>query len=119
MSLRARRNARLPVVGLMGESVLGTLAGLQFAATLHSPLPAELTWYLAMTEQITTITPKIVDGAMDLPDGASLAALIDWSRRAAPGHVRSATTMKLGLYTFGELTPHWRDGKAISADQRL
>jgi probable LLM family oxidoreductase len=27
--------------------------------------------------------------------------------------------MKLGLYTFGELTPHWRDGKAISAHQRL
>jgi L-alanine-DL-glutamate epimerase-like enolase superfamily enzyme len=67
-----------PVVGLMGESVLGTLAGLQFAATLHSPLPAELTWYLAMIEQITTITPKIVDGAIDLPDGASLATLIDW-----------------------------------------
>jgi L-Ala-D/L-Glu epimerase len=69
----------LPVVGLMGESVLGTLAGLQFAAAVPRPiLPAELTWFLAMTEQITTVTPKIVDGAVDLPDCASLGALIDW-----------------------------------------
>jgi L-alanine-DL-glutamate epimerase-like enolase superfamily enzyme len=68
-----------PVVGLMGESVLGTLAGLQFAATLpHPVLPAELTWYLAMTEQITTLTPRIVDGFVDLPACASLGALIDW-----------------------------------------
>jgi probable LLM family oxidoreductase len=27
--------------------------------------------------------------------------------------------MEIGLYTFGELTPHWRDGKPISAQQRL
>ena len=27
--------------------------------------------------------------------------------------------MQLGLYTFGELTPHWSDGKRISAHQRL
>jgi L-Ala-D/L-Glu epimerase len=78
MNELAREAECAPVVGLMGESVLGTLAGLQFAATLHSPLPAELTWYLAMTEQITTITPNIVDGAIDLPDFASLATLIDW-----------------------------------------
>jgi L-Ala-D/L-Glu epimerase / N-acetyl-D-glutamate racemase len=68
-----------PVVGLMGESVLGTLAGLQFAAAVPHPiLPAELTWFLAMTEQITTMTPNIVDGAIDLPQCASLDALIDW-----------------------------------------
>jgi L-alanine-DL-glutamate epimerase-like enolase superfamily enzyme len=68
-----------PIVGLMGESVLGTLAGLQFAAAVPDPiLPAELTWYLAMIEQITTVTPTIVDGAVDLPDCASLDALIDW-----------------------------------------
>jgi L-alanine-DL-glutamate epimerase-like enolase superfamily enzyme len=78
MDKLARPAGCAPVVGLMGESVLGTLAGLQFAATLHSPLPAELTWYLAMTEQITTVTPKIVDAAIDLPDGASLATLVDW-----------------------------------------
>jgi L-alanine-DL-glutamate epimerase-like enolase superfamily enzyme len=68
-----------PVVGLMGESVLGTLAGLQFAAAMpHPVLPAELTWFLAMTEQVTSVTPKIVDGAIDLPECASLGALIDW-----------------------------------------
>ena len=27
--------------------------------------------------------------------------------------------MEIGLYTFGELTPHWTDGKPISAEQRL
>ncbi len=68
------------VVGLMGESVLGTLAGLQFAATIsQSLLPAELTWFLAMNEQITTMTPNIIDGAIELPDYAGLAGLVDWS----------------------------------------
>src|SRR5712692_5738889 len=27
--------------------------------------------------------------------------------------------MEVGLYTFGELTPHWTDGRRISAEQRL
>ena len=27
--------------------------------------------------------------------------------------------MEIGLYTFGELTPHWTDGSAVSAEQRL
>src|SRR4030088_2124649 len=27
--------------------------------------------------------------------------------------------MEIGLYTFGELTPHWSDGKAVCAEQRL
>src|SRR5436190_918760 len=48
MNALAREAECAPVVGLMGESVLGTLASLQFAAMLNSPLPAELTWYLAM-----------------------------------------------------------------------
>lgn len=69
------------VVGLMGESVLGTLAALQFAAALPQPvLPAELTWYLAMIEQVTTFTPTIVDGRVELPEVAALAELIDWQR---------------------------------------
>jgi hypothetical protein len=63
----------------MGESALGTLAALQFAAAVpHPVLPAELTWFLAMTEQITTVTPRIMDGAIDLPECSSLASLIDW-----------------------------------------
>jgi L-alanine-DL-glutamate epimerase-like enolase superfamily enzyme len=68
-----------PVVGLMGESVLGTLSGLQFAATLPRPLvPAELTWFLAMTEQIATASLDIVDGFVTLPEGPSLDAMVDW-----------------------------------------
>jgi L-alanine-DL-glutamate epimerase-like enolase superfamily enzyme len=79
MQTLALQSGCTPVVGLMGESVLGTLAGLQFAAAVPCPiLPAELTWFLAMTEQITTMTPKIVDGEVDLPECASLASLIDW-----------------------------------------
>ena len=67
------------VVGLMGESALGTLAGLQFAASIAKPvLPAELTWYLAMTEQVLKAVPNIVDGMLELPGDPSLASLVDW-----------------------------------------
>jgi L-alanine-DL-glutamate epimerase-like enolase superfamily enzyme len=79
MQALAREAGCAPVVGLMGESVLGTLAALQFAAAVPDPiLPAEVTWFLAMTEQITTMTPSIVDGAVELPACASLAELVDW-----------------------------------------
>ena len=79
MQQLARKAGCAPVVGLMGESVLGTLAALQFAATVPDPiLPAETTWFLAMTEQVTTMTPEIVDGSVDLPECASLESLIDW-----------------------------------------
>jgi L-alanine-DL-glutamate epimerase-like enolase superfamily enzyme len=79
MEKLARESACASVVGLMGESALGTFAALQFAAALPQPaLPAELSWFLAMTEQVTTVTPKIVDGAIDLPEQPSLESLIDW-----------------------------------------
>ena len=59
----------VPVVGLMGESALGTLAGLQFAATIAKPaLPAELTWFLAMIEQVSEWMPQIVRGTITLPE---------------------------------------------------
>lgn len=68
------------VAGLMGESALGTLAGLQFAASISRPvLPAELTWYLAMTEQIVPDVPEITGGVLKLPAVSSLAALVDWN----------------------------------------
>jgi L-Ala-D/L-Glu epimerase len=82
------------VVGLMGESALGTLAGLQFAATMEQPvLPAELTWFLAMTEQIVTEIPEIVDGMIELPSSASLASLIDWDAVEKRGTTRVASTI--------------------------
>ncbi len=68
------------VAGLMGESALGTLAGLQFAAAVCAPLlPAELTWYLAMNEQVVSHVPAIADGCVDLPETASLAPQVDWN----------------------------------------
>jgi hypothetical protein len=33
-----------------------------------------------MTEQITTVIPKIMNGAIELPECSSLASLIDWPR---------------------------------------
>lgn len=80
MQSLAQQKGCAVVAGLMGESALGTLAGLQFAAAIGDPiLPAELTWYLAMTEQIVRDTPPIVDGFVKLPDCSSLASQIDWS----------------------------------------
>jgi len=75
----AQKNDCAVVAGLMGESALGTLAGLQFAAAVAKPmLPAELTWYLAMTEQIVRNVPQIAGGMLTLPDQPSLASLVDW-----------------------------------------
>jgi hypothetical protein len=42
-------------------------------------LPAELTWFLAMTDQVVTEAPKIVDGTVELSGSPSLAAQIDWN----------------------------------------
>lgn len=76
-----------PVVGLMGESALGTFAALQFAATIPDPvLPAEVSWFLAMTEQVVADTPRIVGGAIELPASPSLAALVDWDAVRRFGH---------------------------------
>jgi L-Ala-D/L-Glu epimerase len=74
-----RQSGGNAVVGLMGESAAGTLASLQFAATLDRPfLPAEPTWFLAMTDQVVTQIPTIVDGMIRIPDQPSLASLIAW-----------------------------------------
>jgi L-alanine-DL-glutamate epimerase-like enolase superfamily enzyme len=74
-----QQNGGSAVVGLMGESAAGTLAGLQFAATIASPsFPAEMTWFLAMTEQIVGEVPRISNGSLKLPGSPSIAALIDW-----------------------------------------
>lgn len=67
------------VVGMFGESALGTLAALQLSSTLAPrSLPAETTWFLAMTEQITHEPLTIKDGAIQLPAVVGNAALIDW-----------------------------------------
>lgn len=70
------------VVGMFGESVLGSLAALQLSSTLPAEsLPAENSWFLAMTQQIITHESlTIKDGAVRLPDIAGCAGLIDWKR---------------------------------------
>ncbi|HEX4409158.1 MAG TPA: mandelate racemase/muconate lactonizing enzyme family protein [Xanthobacteraceae bacterium] len=79
-----QQNGGNAVVGLMGESALGTLAGLQFAAAVDKPLlPAELTWFLAMKEQIISEVPEISNGVLTLTEKPSLAALIDWQALTA------------------------------------
>lgn len=68
------------VVGMFGESALGTLTALAQAACLPATaLPAETTWYLAMTAQITDL-PAIRDGRLRLPATAGLAQQVDWDR---------------------------------------
>src|SRR5262245_38415416 len=37
----------------------------------------------------------------------------------ADGSGSRVAPMEIGLYTFGELTPHWADGRRMSAEQRL
>jgi L-alanine-DL-glutamate epimerase-like enolase superfamily enzyme len=75
----ARAGCRV-VAGLMGESTLGTFAALQFAAALPTPLlPAELTWFLAMTERISAQSPVIAGGMVEMPATPSMASMVDWA----------------------------------------
>ncbi len=69
------------VVGMFGESALGTLPALSLASTLaDSALPAEVTWFLAMTQQCITHTIEVREGIATLPDIAGCASLVDWDR---------------------------------------
>lgn len=80
MQAQATQSGAHIVAGLMGESALGTFAGLQFASTVGTPLlPAELTWFLAMTEQVVE-PPTITDGCVDLPSTSGLASAVDWAK---------------------------------------
>lgn len=70
----------LAVVGMFGESALGTVTALSLAATLPaSSLPAETTWFLSMTDQILYL-PAISNGEICLPATPGLAGLVDWDR---------------------------------------
>ncbi|MES1977879.1 MAG: enolase C-terminal domain-like protein [Pseudomonadota bacterium] len=69
------------VVGMFGESALGTLPALSLASTLtNDALPAEVTWFLAMTQQCITHAIEVRGGMAVLPDIAGCASLVDWSR---------------------------------------
>ncbi len=65
------------VVGLFGESALGTLAALQLASIQpESALPSETSWYRVMTEQVVKTPLEIRCGAVELPGLAGLASEI-------------------------------------------
>jgi len=84
--LAAKANCKV-VIGMFGESALGTLPALCFASTLpSSALPAEMTWFLAMKKQVITRGIEIKHGMAILSDQPSCASLVDWDRVAAlPG----------------------------------
>jgi len=87
MARLAQARGLRTVVGLFGESLLGSLTALQLASTLPSTsLPAEVTWYLAMNAQILPDGISIRGGKLALPDCSSIASLVDWGlvERYAP-----------------------------------
>lgn len=70
-------------VGVVAESTLGALIGLQVAAALPArerSLPAELSFFLMLTEEYTVERLTIQDGRVRLPAEPGLAQWVDWSR---------------------------------------
>jgi L-alanine-DL-glutamate epimerase-like enolase superfamily enzyme len=65
-------------VGIYAESALGTLINLQQPGSMA----AEQTFFLTMTEQVSTRVPEIRGGRIELPEEAGLAGLVDWDRVA-------------------------------------
>jgi len=63
-------------VGIYAESALGTLINLQQPGTMA----AEQTFFLTMTEQVSTLVPEIRGGKIELPAEADLSTLVDWER---------------------------------------
>ncbi len=63
-------------VGIYAESALGTLINLQQPGTMA----AEQTFFLTMTEQVSTLVPEIRGGRIELPIEADLSQLVDWER---------------------------------------
>ena len=63
-------------VGIYAESALGTLINLQQPGTMA----AEQTFFLTMTEQVSTRVPQVKDGRIELPDVADSSELVNWER---------------------------------------
>jgi len=74
-AMAALRGAKT-AVGIYAESALGTLINLQQPGTMA----AEQTFFLTMTEQVSTLVPEIRDGRIELPLEADLSTLVDWER---------------------------------------
>jgi L-Ala-D/L-Glu epimerase len=70
-------------VGVVAESTLGALIGLQVAAALPTrarSLPAELSFFLMLTDEYTVERLTIADGRVRLPTEPGLARWVDWGR---------------------------------------
>jgi L-alanine-DL-glutamate epimerase-like enolase superfamily enzyme len=63
-------------VGIYAESALGTLINLQQPGTMA----AEQTFFLTMTQQVSTLVPEIRGGKIELPMEADLCRLVDWKQ---------------------------------------
>jgi L-alanine-DL-glutamate epimerase-like enolase superfamily enzyme len=74
-AMALQRGART-AVGLYAESALGTLINLQ----QPGPMAAEQTFFLTMTEQVTSVVPEIRSGRIELPEEPDSAKLVDWGR---------------------------------------
>jgi L-alanine-DL-glutamate epimerase-like enolase superfamily enzyme len=73
-------------VGVVAESTLGALIGLQLAASLPArerSLPAELTFFLMLTDEYTVERLTIEGGRVRLPAARGLAQWVDWGRLQA------------------------------------
>jgi L-alanine-DL-glutamate epimerase-like enolase superfamily enzyme len=70
-------------VGIMGETSMGALMGLQLASAIpHRPpsLPAELSFFLTLADQYVSEPLRIEDGRIRLPDLPGFARFVDWER---------------------------------------
>ena len=78
-TLCARSGAGVSL-GMFYETALGTALSLQAAAALKSRLvlPAEHSFYLLLTEQVTNIALEVKHGKFRLPDEPNLERLVDW-----------------------------------------
>jgi L-alanine-DL-glutamate epimerase-like enolase superfamily enzyme len=82
LEIDARCEARGAAVslGMFYESALGTTLSLQAAAALKSRriLPAEHSFFLLLTEQVTNAALEVRDGHFRLADEPDLSRLVDW-----------------------------------------
>jgi len=63
-------------VGIYAESALGTLINLQQPGSMA----AEQTFFLTMTQQVSSLVPEIRGGRIELPAEADLSRLVEWQR---------------------------------------
>jgi L-alanine-DL-glutamate epimerase-like enolase superfamily enzyme len=81
-ALAQARGARI-AVGIYAESALGTLINLQQAAAVPDGLrltPAEQTFFLTLTGQVTALPLTVTRGRIVLPDMAPSDDYVDWDR---------------------------------------